>query len=47
MQSGSTAAFRDFHHYIMQILVQEMKCKLVLSVVFTSASVFYADNSQF
>lgn len=46
MQSGSTAGFRDFHHLLMQIFVQEMKDKSVWSVVFIMVSVFYADNSQ-
>lgn len=46
MQSGSTAGFRDFHHFLMQISVQEMKGKSVWSVVFIPVSLFYADNSR-
>lgn len=46
MQSGNTAGFRDSHHLLMQIFVQEMKDRLVWSVVFIIVSFFFADNSQ-
>lgn len=46
MQSGSTAGFRDFYHFLMQIFVQEMKGKSIWSAVYILVSVFYADNSQ-